>query len=121
MSITNETELTGMQKASNAVAKTLKSMIEYAQVGMSTKELDEYGAEILQSMGANSAPALTYGFPGYTCISINNEFCHGVPHAERILQEGDLINIDVSAELAGYWADNGCSFVIGKDIHQHEN
>lgn len=120
MSITNETELTGMQKASNAVAKTLKSMIEYAQVGMSTKELDEYGAEILQSMGANSAPALTYGFPGYTCISINNEFCHGVPHAERILQEGDLINIDVSAELAGYWADNGCSFVIGKDIHQHE-
>ncbi|WP_294182463.1 type I methionyl aminopeptidase [uncultured Sphingobacterium sp.] len=120
MSITNETELTGMQKASNAVAKTLKSMIEYAQVGMSTKELDEYGAEILQSMGANSAPALTYGFPGYTCISINNEFCHGVPHAERILQEGDLINIDVSAELDGYWADNGCSFVIGKDIHQHE-
>ncbi|WP_367209702.1 type I methionyl aminopeptidase [Sphingobacterium sp. R2] len=120
MSITNETELTGMQKASNAVAKTLKSMIEYAQVGMSTKELDEYGAEILQSMGANSAPALTYGFPGYTCISINNEFCHGVPHAERILQEGDLINIDVSAELDGYWADNGCSFIIGKDIHQHE-
>ena len=120
MSITNETELTGMQKASNAVAKTLKSMIEYAQVGMSTKELDEYGAEILQSMGANSAPALTYGFPGYTCISVNNEFCHGIPHAERILQEGDLINIDVSAELDGYWADNGCSFVIGKDIHQHE-
>ncbi len=120
MSITNETELTGMQKASNAVAKTLKSMIQYAQVGMSTKELDEYGAEILQSMGANSAPALTYGFPGYTCISVNNEFCHGIPHAERILKEGDLINIDVSAELDGYWADNGCSFVIGKDIHQHE-
>lgn len=120
MSITNETELTGMQKASNAVAKTLKSMIEYAQVGMSTKELDEYGAEILQSMGANSAPALTYGFPGYTCISINDEFCHGIPHAERILHQGDLINIDVSAELDGYWADNGCSFVIGEDIHQHE-
>lgn len=120
MSITNETELTGMQKASNAVAKTLKSMIEYAQVGMSTKELDEYGAEILQSMGANSAPALTYGFPGYTCISINDEFCHGIPRAERILHQGDLINIDVSAELDGYWADNGCSFVIGEDIHQHE-
>ena len=116
MSITNETELTGIQKASDAVAITLKAMIEYAQEGMSTKELDEYGAEILKGMGANSAPALTYGFPGYTCISINNEFCHGIPTAERILQEGDLINIDVSAELDGYWADNGCSFVIGKDI-----
>lgn len=120
MSITNETELTGIQKASDAVAITLKAMIAHAQVGMSTKELDEYGAEILKSMGANSAPALTYGFPGYTCISINNEFCHGIPTAERLLQEGDLINIDVSAELDGYWADNGCSFVIGKDISQHE-
>ncbi|WP_336837635.1 type I methionyl aminopeptidase [Sphingobacterium siyangense] len=120
MSITNETELTGIQKASDAVAITLKAMIAHAQVGMSTKELDEYGAEILKSMGANSAPALTYGFPGYTCISINNEFCHGIPTAERLLQEGDLINIDVSAELDGYWADNGCSFVIGKDIFQHE-
>jgi len=59
MSITNETELTGIQKASDAVAITLKAMIEHAQVGMSTKELDEYGAEILKSMGAKSAPALT--------------------------------------------------------------
>lgn len=120
MSITNEQELAGMQKASEAVAYTLKEMIQYAQPGMSTKDLDEYGAKILSGFGAKSAPHLTYGFPGWTCISVDHEFCHGIPTDKRILKEGDLINIDVSAELNGYWSDNGGSFVIGKDIHQHQ-
>lgn len=120
MSITTESELLGMQKASNAVAYTLKEMIKFAQIGMSTKELDEYGAKILSDFGAKSAPHLTYGFPGWNCISVNNEFCHGIPSEKRILKEGDLINIDVSAELDGFWADNGASFVLGKDIHQHQ-
>jgi len=70
-------------------------------------------------MGAGSAPILSYGFPGYTCISINEEAAHGIPSSDKILQEGDLVNIDVSAELNGYWADNGGSFVIGEDIHGH--
>lgn len=96
-------------------------MQAYTRVGMSTKELDNYGANILESFGAKSAPLLTYNFPGYTCISVGHEFCHGIPSENRILQEGDLINIDVSAELNGYWADNGASFVIGIDLHQHQN
>ncbi|MBT2620977.1 type I methionyl aminopeptidase [Chryseobacterium sp. ISL-6] len=120
MSITNESELIGMQKASEAVAYTLKEMINYAQPGMTTKDLDKYGAKILSDFGAKSAPYLTYGFPGWTCISVDNEFCHGIPTEERILKEGDLINIDVSAELNGFWADNGGSFIIGKDINQHQ-
>ncbi|MDV3954224.1 type I methionyl aminopeptidase [Elizabethkingia anophelis] len=120
MSITNENELTGMQQVSEAVAYTLKKMQAYARVGMSTKELDDYGANILESFGAKSAPFLTYNFPGYTCISVDQEFCHGIPSENRILQEGDLINIDVSAELNGYWADNGASFVIGIDLYQHQ-
>lgn len=120
MSITKESELLGMQKASDAVAHTLKAMIDYAQPGMSTKELDQYGAKILSDFGAKSAPHLTYGFPSWNCISVDNEFCHGIPSLKRILKEGDLINIDVSAELDGFWADNGASFVLGKDIHQHQ-
>lgn len=120
MSITTESELVGMQKASDAVAFTLKKMREFAKPGMSTKELDDYGGQILNEMGAKSAPYLTYGFPGWTCISVNNEFCHGIPSEKRILAEGDLINIDVSAELGGFWSDNGGSFVIGADINQHE-
>lgn len=120
MSITNEIELLGMKKASEAVAYTLKEMRAFAKPGITTKALDNFGGEILKDMGAKSAPFLTYGFPGFTCISLNNECCHGIPSDKKILSEGDLINIDVSAELDGFWSDNGGSFVIGNDIHQHQ-
>lgn len=120
MSITNESELIGMKRISEIVGTTLKQMREYAKLGMSTKELDEFGGNILKSYGAKSAPYETYGFPGYTCISINKEAAHGIPSEKKILKEGDLINIDVSAELNGFWSDNGGSFVLGKDIHNHQ-
>ena len=119
MSIASENERIGMQQASDAVAMTLRKMREYAQPGMSTKELDEYGGRLLAELGARSAPMLTYDFPGHTCICVNDEVAHGVPSANKILQEGDLINIDVSAELNGFWADNGGSFVLGEDIYGH--
>lgn len=120
MSITNESELIGMKKASEAVACALKEMREFARPGITTKELDDYGGQILRDFGARSAPNLSYGFPGWTCISVNNEFCHGIPSEKLLLNEGDLINIDVSAELNGFWSDNGGSFVLGEDINQHQ-
>jgi len=120
MSITKESELAGMKKASEAVASTLKAMRHFAQPGMTTKQLDNYGGQILNDLGAKSAPYLTYGFPGWTCISVNNEFCHGIPSEKKILREGDLINIDVSAELDGFWSDNGGSFILGRDLNQHK-
>lgn len=119
MLIANELELAGMQKVSDAVASTLKAMRDFARPGLSTKALDDYGASILKEFGANSAPLKTYKFPGWTCISVGNEFCHGIPSANRILKEGELINIDVSAELDGYWSDNGASFVLGEDVNGH--
>lgn len=120
MSITKESELVGMSKVSDAVAYTLKEMRNYAKPGITTKELDDFGASILKQFGANSAPFKTYKFPGWTCISVNNEFCHGIPSNKKMLREGDLINIDVSAELDGFWSDNGNSFVLGEDINQHQ-
>lgn len=120
MSITKHEELIGMQKVSEAVAYTLKEMRNYARPGITTKQLDDFGAKILSDFGAKSAPYLTYGFPGWTCISVNNEFCHGIPSEKRTLKEGDLVNIDVSAELDGFWSDNGGSFVLGEDIFKHQ-
>ena len=120
MSISKESELEGMKRISEVVATTLRLMREHAKVGMSTKELDNFGGEILKSHGAKSAPYETYGFPGYSCISVNEEAAHGIPSDQNILKEGDLVNIDVSAELNGFWADNGGSFVLGKDIHNHQ-
>ena len=116
MIIKAEEELLGMQKVSDAVAVTLLKMKEYTKIGMSTKQIDEFGRQILEEMGARSAPFETYKFPGYSCISVNHEFAHGVPSEKIILKNGDIINIDVSAELDGYWSDNGCSFIVGDDI-----
>ncbi|MCY0970094.1 type I methionyl aminopeptidase [Chryseobacterium wangxinyae] len=120
MSISTESDLIGMQKVSNAVAYALKEMKNFARPGITTKQLDDYGAAILSEFGARSAPLLTYQFPGCACISVNNEFCHGVPSEDKVLKEGDLINIDVSAELNGFWSDNGNSFVIGLDVNHHQ-
>lgn len=116
MVIKTEEELQGMKRVSEAVALTLQKMTAYTQIGMSTKNIDEYGRQLLEALGAKSAPYETYGFPGYSCISVNKEFAHGVPSDKVRLKNGDIINIDVSAELGGFWSDNGCSFVIGEDV-----
>jgi len=116
MSISTQAELEGMKAAAEAVAVTLRKMREGARAGISTKELDEYGRVLLEQFGARSAPKLTYNFPGWTCISVNGEIAHGIPSEKTILREGDLVNIDVSAELNGFWADNGGSFILGDDI-----
>jgi len=116
MSIKSQIELEGMTRISEAVGTTLRKMREHARPGMSTKELDDFGGGILNELGAKSAPKLTYGFPGWTCISVNHEIAHGIPSQNRVLADGDLINIDVSAELDGFWADNGGSFVLGEDV-----
>jgi methionyl aminopeptidase len=119
MLIQSDKDLEGMKAASEAVALTLKKMRAYCRPGMNTKEIDNYGKELLSAYGARSAPILTYDFPGCTCISVNHEIAHGIPSSKKIIKEGDLINIDVSAELNGYWSDNGGSFILGKDIHSY--
>lgn len=116
MIIKTEEELQGIKRVSEAVALTLKKMRDYTQTGMSTKEIDEYGKQLLETLGAKSAPFETYSFPGYSCISVNKEFAHGVPSDQVTLKNGDIINIDVSAELNGFWSDNGCSFIVGEDL-----
>lgn len=118
MSISSQADLVGMKNVSEAVGTTLKMMREFVQPGMTTKQVDDYGGSILAQFSARPAPKLAYGFPGYTCISVNHEVAHGIPSANKVLHEGDLINIDVSAELDGYFSDNGGSFVVGQDIHQ---
>lgn len=120
MSITTKWEWKGMQEVSQAVAETLKEMRAYAQPGTSAYELDQYGGQLLAERGARSAPRLTYGFPGYTCVSVNHEIAHGLPSKNKVLKEGDLVNIDVSAEMKGFWADNGGSFVLGRDLNGHQ-
>src|SRR5438270_2770551 len=72
--------------------------------GLSTAQLDAIGAAFLRKHGARSAPQLSYGFPGFTCISVNEQIVHGVP-GPRVLAPGDVVKIDVTAELDGFVAD----------------
>ena len=106
MTVQNDDELSALRKIGRIVAMVLQQMHLFAKPGMSTAELDDYGAKLLIDSGARSAPQLVYDFPGATCISVNEEVAHGVP-GERILRAGDMLNIDVSAELDGYFADTG--------------
>ena len=117
MLIKSSDELEGMKRVSSFVATTLQQMTAFAKPGMSTYELDQFGGELFKKAGAKSAPYVSYGFPGWTCISVNQEIAHGLPSKKTILKEGDLVNIDVSASLHGFFADNGGSFVLGNDVH----
>jgi methionyl aminopeptidase len=100
-------------------AETLRRMMNATRAGMTTRELDEIGRALLEAEGAHSAPQVSYNFPGATCISVSPVIAHGIPD-EHVLQAGELIHIDVSAELDGYYADTGASLVVSKGERQLE-
>ncbi|WP_448950623.1 type I methionyl aminopeptidase [Labrys neptuniae] len=111
MTVSNEEELAGLKEIGRIVANTLETMAAAIEPGMTTAELDRLGRKLLEEAGARPAPELCYGFPGATCISVNEEIAHGIP-AERRIEAGDLVNIDVSAEKNGLFADTGVSFAV---------
>lgn len=111
MTIETEDDVVALKRIGRVVAQVLQQMLEAAEPGMTTRELDGLGAQLLERHGARSAPQLTYGFPGATCISINEEAAHGIP-GDRVIRAGDVLNIDVSAELGGYFADTGGTIVV---------
>lgn len=114
MTIHTEEELEGLKSAGRVVSHVLRRMCLAAEPGMTTAELDALGAKWLAEADAESAPQLTYGFPGATCISVNEEIAHGVPGTKQ-LAPGDMVNIDVSARVGIYFADTGASFSVPPD------
>jgi methionyl aminopeptidase len=112
MSIKTPEELEGMKAAGHVVRKMLDAMKKAARFGITTKDLDDIGAEEMRRHGARSAPALVYGFPGVSCISVNDEIVHGIP-GRRKLRDGDLLKLDVTIEKDGFMADAAETVVIG--------
>src|SRR5689334_21505439 len=106
MTVGSEDDLQYLKAIGSICARALRLMIKHAQPGITTRELDEIGRAFLEGHGARSAPQVTYNFPGATCISVSPVIAHGIPGVYT-LREGDLIHIDVSAELDGYYADTG--------------
>jgi len=100
-------------------AEALRKMKASVRVGMTTRELDDIGRAFLEAEGAHSAPQMMYKFPGATCISVSPVIAHGIPN-EHVLSDGELIHIDVSAELNGYYADTGASVIVSKGERHFE-
>lgn len=111
MTVQGDADVDGILRAGRVVARVRDAMLDAIEPGMTTAELDQLGAELLDGFGALSAPRVMYDFPGATCISVNEEAAHGVPGA-RVIQAGDLVNVDVSAEVGSYYADTGATMVV---------
>ncbi|MEN2465751.1 type I methionyl aminopeptidase [Ornithinibacillus sp. JPR2-1] len=107
-----EEDFNGLKEIGKICGAIRDELVHLTKPGITTKELDEIAGEMFEKAGAQSAPKGVYDFPGYTCISINEEVAHGIP-GDRTIQEGDLVNIDVSGSKNGYFADTGISFVVG--------
>lgn len=111
MTIDHEDQLEALKRIGAIVADVLQAMGHALEPGMTTLELDAIGRRLLEAQDARSAPELCYDFPGATCISVNEEVAHGIP-GSRVIRAGDLVNIDVSAEKDGVFADTGASFAV---------
>ena len=119
MIATDDKDIKGLKAAGKVCAQAMRLMMESARPGMTTLELDQIGENFLKKEGAASAPRAMYNFPGGTCISIAPVIAHGVP-GDHVIEDGELINIDVSAELNGYFGDTGASMVVGTSRPEYE-
>ena len=113
MSVETPEEMAALRAAGRVVAEALQAMRRAVRPGVTTRELDAVAGVVLLRAGARSGPQLDYGFPGVTCISVNDEAVHGVPGRRR-LREGDLVKLDVTAELDGFYADACVSMAVGQ-------
>jgi methionyl aminopeptidase len=113
VSIDHPDELAALRAVGSVVAETIREMARRVRPGVTTAELDGVAAEIFDHHGARSAPALTYDFPGTVCISVDDECVHGIPGPRR-LREGQLVKLDVTAELDGFYADACRTVVVGR-------
>jgi methionyl aminopeptidase len=112
MSADTPEELAGLRAAGRVVAQTIRELRKMVRPGITTGELDAEAARIFRSHGARSGPRLDYDFPGEICISVGDEAVHGIPGPRR-LRDGELVKLDVTAELNGFYADACRTVAVG--------
>ena len=102
-----------MRIAGNLAARTLDMLTDYIKIGISTDYIDKLGYEFIRDNNGHSAPLFYRGFQKSLCTSLNHVVCHGIP-SNRILDEGDIINVDVTAIVDEHYGDTSRMFCIGK-------
>ena len=118
--IKNAKQIEGIRKSSQLAAKCLKHLEQYVKPGVITKELDQIAADFMKQHGATSA---TFGykghgvkpFSGHICTSLNDVICHGVPN-DTVLKDGDILNVDVTTVLNGYYGDTCRMYEVGTGV-----
>ena len=111
MSINSPEQFEKLRACGMIVGKALQPMAAEVRPGVTTAELCEIGSRVLAAHGARSSPPMVYGFPGDVCISVNDEVVHGIP-GERVIQPGDLVKLDLTAEKEGYHTDSAVSVEV---------
>lgn len=108
----NPADVEAIRRAGRLVVDTLDWVARRLRPGIATEEIDRWVHEFTLRHGARPAPLHYRGFPKSVCVSVNEEICHGIPGG-RILREGDIVNVDVTSVLGGYYADANRTFFIG--------
>lgn len=109
----NLDEIKKMTRACRIAADTLTYLDKYVKAGVTTQEIDELANDFMATRGAKSACLGYHGYPKYTCISINEVICHGVPDQETIIKDGDIVNVDVTAWIDGFFGDTSKMYAVG--------
>lgn len=109
-----EVDFEGMRKAGSLAKKLLDYIEQYVKAGVSTAHLNDLCEEFTLKNGAISAPLNYKGYPKSICTSVNYVVCHGIPSEKEILKEGDIVNVDVTLIVDGYYGDTSRMFFVGK-------
>lgn len=109
----NAEQIEKIKESAKINIAVLDYVAEHIKAGISTAEIDKWVYDITTKMGGVPAPLNFEGFPKSVCTSINNEVCHGIPLEDVIIKDGDIINVDVSTNLNGYFSDSSRMFCIG--------
>ena len=113
MTVRDAEELEGLRRIGALIAASLEELSRAVRPGITTGELDDIAAKFFTSRGGQSGPILTYDYPGFTCISVGDQVVHGIP-GSRVLTEGELVTLDVAAELDGFHADAATTVGVGQ-------
>src|SRR4051812_37569291 len=113
MSVSTPEELAALKAVGRVVAQTIRELRKRVRAGVTTAELDAQARKVFRAHGARSGPQLDYDFPGTICISVGDEAVHGVPGPRR-LRDGELVKLDVTAELDGFYADACRTVPVGR-------
>ena len=114
--IKTKEQIDGIRESGKINVSVLDEVAARIKVGMSTQEIDDIVSQTTKKYGAIAAPLNYEGFPKSVCTSINSQVCHGIPSEEDILEEGDIVNVDVSTIYKGYFSDSSRMFCIG-NVH----